>query len=329
LAEAFWWTGPLEGELREAVLPSLAEGDVRVRTLFSGVSRGTERLVASGRVPESEWNRMRCPFQEGDLPFPVKYGYSAVGEVEAGPAELVGRPVFALYPHQSAFVLPATSVMPLPDGVPPGRAVLAPNMETALNAVWDGGIGPGDRVVVIGAGVVGCLVAWIASRMPGTEVTLTDLDPSRREIAEQLGTGFAGPGALPAEADVVVEASGAASALAGAIPLAGFEATLLVVGWYGSEPVSLPLGGAFHSRRLRLVSSQVGQVAATRRPRWQHRRRLAKALELLAKPELDFLIEGEVAFADLPTAMRRILAGTGLCQRITYQHSGRSERCTR
>ncbi|HET6468491.1 MAG TPA: zinc-binding alcohol dehydrogenase [Geminicoccaceae bacterium] len=321
VARALWWTAPNVAELRGEVLAPPGPGEVRVRTLFSGVSRGTEALVAAGRVPESQWQAMRCPVQQGEFPFPVKYGYGAVGTVEAGPAELLGRLVFALHPHQDRFMLPAEAVVPLPEDVPPQRAVLAANAETALNALWDAGALPGQRIVVMGAGVVGALVAWLAGRLPGAAVTLVDVDPARAAIATTLGVSFAGAGDAPGGADLVVEASGAPPALGQALALAGCEAVVLVLGWYGDRAVPLPLGEAFHSRWLRLVCSQVGKVAPVQRPRWSRARRLAKALELLADPALDVLISGESAFDDAPRDLPRVLAaGAGtLCHRIRYE----------
>ena len=319
-AKAYWATGPLQGELRPVRLRAPHADEVLVAVRFSGVSRGTEALVARGEVPARERERMRCPFQEGEFPFPVKYGYGAVGIVEQGPAELSGRHVFCFHPHQERFVVPAGAVTPLPDDLPPERAVLAANMETALNALWDAGVLPGDRLVVIGAGVVGALTAYLAARIPGTEVTLNDVDEGKRWLAAALGTAFGRPSAAD-QADLVIEASGHAAGLVAALELAGLEATVLALGWYGSATVGLPLGEAFHSRRLRLVSSQVGHVAARQRARWGHQRRLAKALELLRDPALDQLISGESRFVDLPDVMPRLAAEPRgvLCHRIRYE----------
>jgi threonine dehydrogenase-like Zn-dependent dehydrogenase len=311
-ARALWYVGRGAVELREAPLPLLAPGEARVRTLFSGISRGTERLVLQGSVGASEWERMRCPMQEGAFPFPVKYGYCAVGIVEEGPADLLGRTVFCLHPHQDLFQVSADRLAVVPDQVPPRRAALAANMETALNAVWDSGAGPGDRIVVVGAGVVGLLVASLAARLPGAAVTVVDVEAGRRPLAEALGAGFIAPDTAPAEADVVFHASASAAGLNTAIVCGGLEATVVEMSWYGDKPVEVGLGGAFHSRRLRLVSSQVGQVSPGRRPRWDFARRMAAALRLLDHPALDLLVAEEIAFENAPREMPRILApGTG------------------
>lgn len=303
---AFWVTGPGCAQLQKESLPPLRAGQLRIRTLYSGVSRGTELLVFSGHVPPTEYARMRAPFQAGEFPAPVKYGYASVGVVEDGPLDRVGKVVFCLHPHQAHYHIDSGAAHPVPDGVPPGRAVLAANLETAVNAVWDSELGPGDRVAVIGAGSVGCLVAWLAARIPGCEVELIDINPARSAIADTLGVRFATPARARAEADVVLNASGSSDGLARALELAGFESTIVELSWYGDRSVGVPLGGSFHSRRLTLKSSQVGSVSPSRRARWTHGRRLQLALSLLAAPELDVLINSEGRFADLPTSMAEL-----------------------
>src|SRR4029077_2485041 len=256
-ARAFWVTAPGHGEIKAQRLQSPAPGELLIRTRRSAISRDTESLVFRGEVPESEWRRMRCPFQEGEFPAPVKYGYSSVGVVEDGPAEALGRRVFCLYPHQDRFIVQKDAVIEIPAAVPDRRATLAANMETAVNGMWDAEPGLGDRIAVIGAGVVGCLVAALAARLPGAEVELIDIDPTREATAAALGCHFAMPDKASLEADLVVHASGSPAGLATALTIAGFEATVLEMSWYGTRTVPLTLGGAFHSRRLALRSSQV------------------------------------------------------------------------
>lgn len=320
-ARAFWITGPGQGEIRPEPLARCGADEVEVRTLYSAVSRGTETLVFRGEVPPGEYARMRAPFQAGDFPSPVKYGYISVGVVEDGPAALRGRAVFCLYPHQTRYVVPAAAVHPLPDGVPPARAVLAANLETAVNALWDATVRIGDRVAVVGAGTVGLLVAWLAARVPGCEVEVVDPNPGRAPIAAGLGARFAAPDAARGEADLVVHASGAAEGARRALELAGFEATVIELSWFGSRPVALPLGEGFHAKRLTLRSSQVGAVAAAQRARWTHGRRLALALRLLDNAALDALVTGEDRFDDLPGVLARLAAAPGdtICHRIRYE----------
>ena len=293
---------------------------MRVRSLHSGISRGTETLVFRGEVPPSETERMRAPFQAGEFPAPVKYGYVNVGVVEAGPPGLIGRTVFCLHPHQTVYQVPAAAVTPLPDGVPPARAVLAAYLETAINAMWDAPPRVGDRVSVVGAGPLGLLVAWLAARVPGCRVQVVDTQAARADIAQALGASFALPAQASEGADLVVHASGQSAGLATALRLAGFEATVLELSWYGTRRVEVPLGEGFHAQRLTLRSSQVGQVAAAQRARWSHGQRLALALSLLTDPALDCLITHHAPFDDLPQVLQRLAAGDTetLCQHIDY-----------
>lgn len=316
---AFWIVEPGRGEIRAERLAAPRADEVVVRALFSGISRGTETLVFSGAVPESEHGRMRAPFQAGDFPAPVKYGYSSVGVVAEGPASLRGRAVFCLYPHQTRYVVPAESVHALPDDVPPARAVLAANLETAVNGMWDAAPRLGDRVAVVGAGAVGCLVAWLAARA-GCDVELVDVDARKAAAAKGLGVAFATPADAARDADLVVHASGAALGLATALELAAFEATVLELSWYGARRPEVALGEAFHSRRLTLKSSQVGAIAPAQRPRWSTRRRMALVLSLLADERLDALISGESRFEELPELLPRLATSPGytLCHRIRY-----------
>jgi len=320
LAQALWYVGPGKAELRPERLPPLAEGQVRVRSRYSAISRGTEALIAAGRVPESEYRRMRAPFMGGSFPFPVKYGYAMVGEVEAGPAALIGRNVFALHPHQTKFDLQAEAVVPVPGDIPPQRAVLAANVETALNATWDAAPGPSGRITVVGAGVVGALVGLLCARIEGAEVTLIDIDPARDALARALNLKFATPDAAPVDCDFVFHASAAAAGLATALDIAGDEATIIELSWYGAGTVAVPLGGAFHSRRLKIISSQVGRVAPSDRASFTHRQRLEAAIKLAADPRLDALLAPAVAFGELPDRLPDILKPRSgiLCQLVSY-----------
>ncbi|WPZ33646.1 zinc-binding alcohol dehydrogenase [Thalassobaculum sp. OXR-137] len=313
-ARAFWVVRPNQGEIRQEAIAPAGLAEVAVRTLYSGISRGTETLVFAGRVPESQHAAMRCPFQAGTFPGPVKYGYCAVGVLDDG------RVVFSLHPHQDRFVVPAEAVRPVPEDVPAARAVLAANMETALNALWDSGIAPGDRVAVVGLGVVGLLIAYLAARLPGVDLVGIDPNPARGPAAAALGIPFSTDAPDRYDADLVVHASGTPNGLATALSLAGTEATVLEASWHGSAAVPVPLGEAFHSRRLVLRSTQVGMVSPAHRPRWDYGRRLDKALSLLADPALDVLIDGESPFTSLPDTMAALADGSlaALCHRIRY-----------
>jgi threonine dehydrogenase-like Zn-dependent dehydrogenase len=334
-ARAYWTVGPEQGEIRDELLPAPGPGKVLIEALHSGISRGTELLVHRGRVPESEHGRMCAPHQVGQFPWPVKYGYCSVGRVasdgggiapsavEPAGGGWLGRVVFCLYPHQTAYVMDAGALVAVPLDVPPARAVLGANMETALNAVWDAELKAGDRVVVVGAGVVGSLVAYLAGRHPGSEVTLVDVEPARAQLAERLGVSFALPEQVQGGADVVVHASGTPAGLQAALALAGPEAMVLELSWYGAQSVALPLGEAFHSQRLRLRSSQVGGLSPVQLPRWTRQRRLALALRLLADPRLDALIDQSGPFEALPEIMTKLArSASALCHRIDYAPLG-------
>ena len=317
---AFWLRAPGESEIRPVVLPNPATEDVVVRTLYSGVSRGTETLVFRGGVPERQFTAMREPFPDGEFPGPVKYGYLNVGVVEHGPPALLGRAVFCLYPHQTRYVVPAAAVTPVPDGVPPARAVLAGTVETAVNALWDAAPLVGDRVAVVGAGMVGCSVAAVLARFPGVRAELVDIDPARAAVANALGVGFALPEQAAGECDLVVHASATDAGLARSLELLADEGEVIELSWYGDRRVTVPLGESFHSRRLTVRSSQVGAVAPARRARRSLADRLALALRLLADPAFDALITDERHFEDLPRLMPRLAGGelSALCVRVVY-----------
>jgi threonine dehydrogenase-like Zn-dependent dehydrogenase len=319
-AQAFWLREPGCGEIRPVELPEPGRDDVVVRTVRSGVSRGTEMLVFRGGVPPEQYTAMRAPFQEGDFPGPVKYGYLNVGAVEEGPAELRGRTVFCLYPHQTAYVVPARAVSVVPDGVPPARAVLAGTVETAVNALWDATPLIGDRVAIVGAGMVGCCVARLLARFPNVHVTLVDVDAGRAEVAAALGVGFALPAAAAGGCDLVVHTSATSAGLQLSLDLLATEATVIDLSWYGDEEVRLSLGGAFHAGRLGIRSSQVGTVSPARGARRTSADRLALALDLLRDPAFDALLTGESHFDELPDVMGRLAAGSlsALCHTIRY-----------
>ncbi|MEP7180239.1 MAG: zinc-binding alcohol dehydrogenase [Pseudonocardiales bacterium] len=308
------------GEIRPAPLRDAGPDDVLVRTLCSAISRGTESLVFRGGVPVSQYHAMRAPFQEGNFPGPVKYGYLNVGVVEGGPAHLRGRTVFCLYPHQTAYVVPSGAVAVVPNDVPPERAVLAGTVETAVNALWDAAPLVGDRITIVGAGMVGCCVARLLARFPGVRVTLVDINGTRAEVAEALGVDFA----LPADAadgrDLVVHTSATSAGLQQSLDLLASEGTVIDLSWYGDAEVRLSLGGTFHSGRLGIRASQVGQVAAARRGRRTAAERLALALDLLCDPAFGALITGTSRFDELPDVMAKLADGSlpALCHTITY-----------
>lgn len=319
-ARAFWVVAAGRGEIRAEALRAPGPEEALVETLASGVSRGTESLVFQGRVPESQHAAMRCPLQQGEFTFPVKYGYNAVGIVRAGPPALLGRRVFCLAPHQSTFLAPAAILHPVPEAVPTARAVLGANMETALNIAWDAAAVPGERVLVVGAGVVGLLAAHLLAAIPGVSLAVVDPDPAKARVAAALGLGFSAPDDVTAEADLIVHASGAPDGLRFALARAAFEARIVEASWFGDRPVSLPLGEAFHSRRLRLISSQVGHIGGAMRGRRSYAERMALALSLLADARLEALLDGPSRFDDLPATMARLAAAPGVLCHVVLHH---------
>ncbi len=308
-SEALWYMATGRVECRPTKLPSPVAGEVTVRALYSGISRGTERLVLNGRVPKSEYRRMRCPMQEGEFPFPVKYGYALVGTVTDGAPEWRNRNVFVLHPHQRIANVPETFAQLLPEGLPPKRACLAANMETALNVTWDAELKAGQKILIIGGGVLGLLTAALAAAIPKTTVTVVDVLESRAEIARKMGASFALPPAAPMGQDVVIHTSATEEGLLRALECAAFEAKVVEASWFGERKIALPLGAAFHAQRLQLISSQVGAVAPTHRADWTHARRLSRALELLRDEKFDALVTGEIPFDEAPRRLPAVLGG--------------------
>jgi 2-desacetyl-2-hydroxyethyl bacteriochlorophyllide A dehydrogenase len=318
VARALWYVKPGVAEIRTERLAPPLPGHVRIATEYSAISRGTERLVALGQVPVSEWPRMRAPLQAGEFSFPVKYGYSATGTITAGPEHLMGKRGFVLHPHQDHLQTPEAMLAVLPDSVPSRRGVLAANMETALNAHWDAGTTLGDRVLVVGGGIIGLLTAYLARKIAGTEVTLVDVNPTRGALAEALGIPFTDPSNAPKDNRIVFHASATSAGLDAALDACAFEGTVVEMSWYGLEPVTVKLGGSFHSRRLKILSSQVGHVAPSQRGHMKHADRLARAIALLADDRLDALVADDVPFDDLPAELPRIFSSPGLPPVVRY-----------
>lgn len=320
VARAYWTLRPGVGTIDDVPLRRPGPGEALVRTLHTGISRGSESLVHRGAVPPEIAAAMRAPFQVGELPGPVVYGYLSVGVVEQGPLDWVGRRVFALAPHQDWYVVPVTALALVPDDVPSPRAVLAGTVETAVNAVWDAGPRWGDRVAVVGAGMVGACVAALLRDFPLQELVLVDTDPGRANLAQALGVHLVTPDQLPTGLDLVVHCSATETGLRSGLAALGQEGTLVEVSWYGAGEVSVPLGAAFHSRRLTIRSSQVGSVSPSRSPRRSTAERLRLALAELSDPFYDSLLTGRCSFAELPETIEAIARGriAGLCHVVDY-----------
>jgi threonine dehydrogenase-like Zn-dependent dehydrogenase len=319
-ATAYWTTGPRRGELRREPIPAPGPDEVLVRALASGISRGTELLVHRHEVPDHVRASMRAPFQAGELPGPVKYGYLSVGVVEAGPSALLGRRVFCLHPHQDRYVVPAASVIAVPDDVPTERAVLAGTVETAVNALWDAAPRLGDRIAVVGGGMVGLSVAALLSRFPLSRLELIEIDAARAQLDGALDLRVVSPDAASGDCDLVFHTSATEEGLATALRLLGTEGEVIELSWYGSDVPRVPLGGEFHTRRLAIRASCVNRLSPSRSARRTPADRLALALTMLGDPVFDVLLGEPVPFADLPKLMTDLDAGrvAAPCQVVVY-----------
>ncbi len=319
-AKAYWTVGPGQGELRAEELPVPGPGEALVRTLYSGISKGTELVVHHASVPACVAEQMRAPYQEGSFPGPVKFGYLSVGVVEEGPEDWAGQTVFCLHPHQDRYVVPVSALTRVPDGVPPRRAVLTGTVETAVNGLWEAGPRLGDRIAVIGAGLVGGMVATLLRTFPLARLQLVDLDPARKELADALGIDFALPDDALPDCDIVFHCSASEGGLERSLKLVGDEGEIIEMSWYADRRVSLPLGEDFHARRLSIRASQVGAVARARRHRRTNADRLETAVSLLKDPVFDAFLTGTSAFRELPDVVQQLSDGTldALCHVIEY-----------
>lgn len=321
---ALWFQRPRHAALRDEALPRRPEGCSLVRSHFSAVSPGTERLVFAGDVPEALRGEMRVPYMAGDFGFPLKYGYSLVGRVEAsGDAALLGRLVHLMHPHQECAIARDEDLFAIPEGVPAARATLAANLETAVNAIWDSGVAIGSRCLVVGFGVLGSLIARLLAAMAGTIVVVCDKDAAQRALAAELGFTACAPDEAAGPFDVAFHVSASAEGLQLCIDATGFEATIVEASWYGTRAVELRLGGSFHNQRKRIVSSQVSSIAPPMRARWSYRRRKALVFDLLRDPAFDRHITEHVAFADLPAWFNGgALDQAGLARVVDYTPGG-------
>lgn len=322
--EALYFTAPRQVALRREPCPAPGPGQVRVRTRLSAISPGTEMLLYRGQMPSSLPADEALEALAGPLAYPLKYGYAAVGQVtDLGPGvpeAWAGRWVFAFQPHQTCFVATVASLHPVPTDIPPERAAFLPNMETAVNFLLDGAPLIGERVAVLGQGVVGLLTTALLARFPLAALVAFDRYPLRRETARALGATLAldpaAPDALEAArvhlaahdryagADLTYELSGNPAALNLALALTGFAGRVVIGSWYGTKRAALDLGGRFHRSRIRLLSSQVTTLAPEHTGRWDKARRLALAWEMLRTFPAERLITHRIPFAQAAQAYR-------------------------
>jgi hypothetical protein len=318
-AHAYWVTKSGDGELRPESLPPRQKEEALVRTLYSGVSRGTERVVHEGRVPERVADLMQAPHQEGDFPGPVKYGYLSVGTVEEGPEEWRGKTVFSLHPHQDFYIVPTSQLTAIPADVPARRAVLTGIVEVAINALWEAGPRLGDRVAVVGGGLVGGVLATLLRKYPLGRLQLVDADPEKRNLAEKLSIEFAEPEDAANDNDIVFHCSASNDGLKLSLQLAGDDSDVIELSWFADKEVTLPLGEDFHARRLNIRSSQVGAVALPRRHRRTNAQRLQEAVNQLKDPLFDTFLSSECQFQNLPSTLVKLFERPGgFCHVVAY-----------
>lgn len=321
---ALWHLSETHSEIRQIPSVLFLEGYCEIKALYSLISTGTERLVASGKVPEELHASMQVPYMEGSFSLPVKYGYSLVGEVVDGPENLKRKIVHLLHPHQDYCVVLAEDVFVIPREIPSQRAILASNLETALNALWDSGVSAGDKVMVAGFGIIGSLVVRLLTLMPAVQVMVIDTDPNRKKLAETMGFSTAHAEELDADFDLAFHCSGHETGLQTCIDKAGPEGKVIEMSWYGNKPVTLNLGGTFHSQRKSIISSQVSSLPASKQARWNFYRRKQVVFELLKNPAFDQHIAATIAFQELPALFEKIRKGQtdALSYGVSYGKEG-------
>ncbi len=324
-ASAFWTLGDRRGSLHEERLPKVPQGMCLIRTLYSAISPGTERLVFDGRVPQRLKEDMRVPYMDGGFPFPVKYGYSLVGRVVAGSHPWLNKTVHVMHPHQDLCLVRKDDLFEVPDGLPPARATLASNLETAVNALWDAHVQIGDASLVVGFGVIGSLVARLLAMMPEGHVEVYDTDAHKRALAHQLGFRLFDPARSARKFDLAFHTTGTAEGLQGALDHVGFEGRVVELSWYGTQPVNVHLGGSFHTERKTIISSQVSNVAAPQRSRWDCRRRKEFVFQLLSNPVFDHHVSHTVSFAELPEFFPRLAESPASYLSVLVTYNGRHD----
>jgi len=282
------------------------ETDVEIKSLYSLISTGTERLVAAGQVPISLHQKMRVPYMKGHFTFPLKYGYSLVGEVQSEGA-WQGQLVHLMHPHQDRLWVEEAALTLIPKGLSPKVATLASNMETALNAVWDSQVTVGDRVVIIGFGMIGALVTRLLSLLPAVQVYVVEVNEYRQELVQEMGFNLLPKGMQ--DFDCSFHTSASSSGLQQAIDLVGEEGTIIELSWYGARETTVQLGGNFHYQRKRIISSQVGQISSTKIARWTYKRRKKLVFDLLKNPVFEAHLTQELSLSEAPAFFEQLRTG--------------------
>jgi len=299
-----------------------ATGEVRIQTLFSGISHGSEMMVYRGEIPADLSLDATLPSLQGNFSFPIKYGYASTGRIidvgEGVNGLEAGDLVFAFNPHETCYTVPATVVIKLPEGLDPKHGIFAANVETALNALLDAAPRLGERAVIIGQGVVGLLITQLVRKAGASLIVTSDMYAKRRALSQKAGANLVVDPATEslddrvyemtggAGADVVIEVSGEPRALNDAIKITAQEGRVVVVSWYGTKRADLALGSDFHRKRLTLRSSQVSNLDPSLAPRWTIARRRQLAASYLSELLLEELISNVVPFEQAGEAYRLI-----------------------
>ncbi len=307
-ARALWHNSPFDSTLRREVLADSKDGELLLRSMFSLVSQGTERLVACGAVPESLYGSMRVPYMGGNFSFPVKYGYALVGEVLNQGHPWQGRAVFVMHPHQDYCVVAQRDCFCLPANVSPRSAVLAANLETAVTALWDARPLLGERVLVVGFGLLGALTALLLKRFPGLDLWISEPNSYRKDLAKKMGFHL-WEGQHVGEFDLCVHSSATEDGLQMALDVLGREGRVLELSWYGNKRSALSLGEAFHHKRLRIISSQVAHLPSDMQARWGYARRKELVFKLLHSSDWRLLPDAELGLEDLPSFFKALRKG--------------------
>ena len=315
---ALWHNSDFTSELKEEKNSKIDIDQIEVKSLFSLISTGTERLVASGEVPVSSFEFMAVPYMKGNFSFPIKYGYSLVGKVTSV-GKLYGKIVHLLHPHQGKCLVKEVDVMIVPDEIPAKRATLASNVETALNAIWDAEISIGDKVLIAGFGMIGSLLARVLSFMPEVEIVIMEKDANRVKMVQKMGFTFIDD-PEPSYFDVAFNTTSNEKALQIAIQSVGLEGKIIEMSWYGTKNVNINLGADFHYHRKQIISSQVSKIPSDKQSRWDYKRRKEVVFKLLKSPLFDEHITDVLTFAETPAFFDKLRAGgvSGLGYCIEY-----------
>jgi len=317
---SLWHLSDSQSVIKENTAQNPSPSFLKIQSHFSLISTGTERLVACGEVPGSVHDDMKVPYMEGAFPFPIKYGYSLVGKVITEGHSMTGKLVHAMHPHQDFCLINESDLFEIHSNIPAQRATLASNLETALTAVWDAQVNIGDRVLIVGFGLIGSLIARLLSFIPAIYFQIIEIDKERIQHAEKLGFPVSAILRKHSKFDIAFHTSATAEGLQTCIDGVGLEGKIIELSWYGKKPVKINMGGSFHSQRKQIISSQVGKLPSKYNARWDMKRRKKVVFELLENALFDQQITHFIKFVDTPTFFADLRAGKakGLAYCIEY-----------